>query len=117
MPTIIIRPGITVGHSKTGETQKFDGPYFGMVLIEAFATATPVVASDIPGFAAVATPDAATLVPPGDENALVDALEALLADEDRRIAMGIAGRKLAAERYSWEDVARRLEATYLRVAA
>ncbi len=93
------------------------GESFGMVLIEAFATATPVVASDIPGFAAVATPDAATLVPPGDENALVDALEALLADEDRRIAMGIAGRKLAAERYSWEDVARRLEATYLRVTA
>jgi thioester reductase-like protein len=34
IPTIIIRPGITVGHSKTGETQKFDGPYFGMVLID-----------------------------------------------------------------------------------
>ncbi|MBI5501318.1 MAG: SDR family oxidoreductase [Deltaproteobacteria bacterium] len=34
IPTIIIRPGITVGDSKTGETQKFDGPYFGMVLID-----------------------------------------------------------------------------------
>jgi thioester reductase-like protein len=34
VPTIIIRPGITVGHSKTGETQKFDGPYFGMILID-----------------------------------------------------------------------------------
>lgn len=28
VPTTIIRPGIVVGHSKTGETIKFDGPYF-----------------------------------------------------------------------------------------
>ena len=43
------------------------GESFGLVLAEAFATATPVVASDIPGFADVATPETATLVPPGDE--------------------------------------------------
>ncbi|KIQ94289.1 Mercuric reductase [Anoxybacillus thermarum] len=28
VPTTIIRPGIVVGHSKTGETMKFDGLYF-----------------------------------------------------------------------------------------
>ncbi|MFZ3590768.1 SDR family oxidoreductase [Bacillus sp. DJP31] len=28
IPTTIIRPGIVVGHSETGETAKFDGPYF-----------------------------------------------------------------------------------------
>lgn len=28
IPTTIIRPGIVKGHSKTGETIKFDGPYF-----------------------------------------------------------------------------------------
>src|SRR5688500_7879259 len=28
VPTTIVRPGIVVGDSKTGETQKFDGPYF-----------------------------------------------------------------------------------------
>ena len=28
MPVTIYRPGIVVGHSKTGQTQKFDGPYF-----------------------------------------------------------------------------------------
>ena len=46
------------------------GESFGLVLAEAFATATPVVASDIPGFADVATPETAMLVPPGDEAAL-----------------------------------------------
>nr|WP_267879689.1 SDR family oxidoreductase [Caldalkalibacillus mannanilyticus] len=30
VPTTIIRPGIVVGHSQTGETIKFDGPYFMM---------------------------------------------------------------------------------------
>ena len=28
IPTTIIRPGIVVGDSRTGETQKFDGPYY-----------------------------------------------------------------------------------------
>ncbi|MGM9987241.1 MAG: SDR family oxidoreductase [Bacillaceae bacterium] len=28
IPTTIIRPGIVVGHSSTGDTTKFDGPYF-----------------------------------------------------------------------------------------
>ena len=34
IPTIIIRPAVVVGDSKTGETQKFDGPYFGMILVD-----------------------------------------------------------------------------------
>ena len=34
IPTIIIRPAIVVGDSITGETQKFDGPYFGMILVD-----------------------------------------------------------------------------------
>jgi nucleoside-diphosphate-sugar epimerase len=34
VPTTIIRPGIVKGHSKTGETIKFDGPYFMMNFLE-----------------------------------------------------------------------------------
>jgi phosphatidylinositol alpha-mannosyltransferase len=93
------------------------GESFGLVLAEAFATATPVVASDIPGFADVATPEAAVLVPPGDEGALTDALADLLADEERRVAMGRAARELAVARYSWSDIARRLEGLYEQAAA
>jgi thioester reductase-like protein len=33
VPVTIIRPGIVVGHSQTGETLKFDGPYFILNLI------------------------------------------------------------------------------------
>lgn len=34
IPVTIIRPGIVRGHSITGETSKFDGPYFFMNMIE-----------------------------------------------------------------------------------
>lgn len=93
------------------------GESFGMVLTRAFACATPAVASDIPGYREVVTPEAAVAVPPGEPLALADAVEALLADEPRRQAMGAAARRLALERYAWADVARRLEEIYDRVVA
>ncbi|MCC3358416.1 SDR family oxidoreductase [Bacillus sp. REN16] len=34
VPYTIIRPGITVGHSESGETSKFDGPYFIMRILD-----------------------------------------------------------------------------------
>jgi thioester reductase-like protein len=37
LPITIIRPGIIVGDSKTGETLKFDGPYFMMQFIKRLA--------------------------------------------------------------------------------
>ena len=36
IPAIVIRPSIVVGDSETGETQKFDGPYFMMRFIDMF---------------------------------------------------------------------------------
>jgi phosphatidyl-myo-inositol alpha-mannosyltransferase len=93
------------------------GESFGMVLVEAFAMATPVVASNIQGFADVAGPDAATLVPPGDTAALANAVVEVLGDDERRLAMADAGRALAVERYAWPDVVRRLDEIYQRVAA
>jgi len=88
------------------------GESFGMVLTRALACATPVIASDIPGYRDVMTPETCLSFPPGDGAALVEAVEALLADEPRRRAMGAAGRVLAQELYSWDAIARRLIATY-----
>jgi thioester reductase-like protein len=39
IPTTIYRPAIVVGDSNTGETQKFDGPYYMLRSISAFAKA------------------------------------------------------------------------------
>jgi phosphatidyl-myo-inositol alpha-mannosyltransferase len=93
------------------------GESFGMALTRAFACATPVAASDIPGYRDVMTPDAGVTFPAGDESALVETVVALLEDEPRRRALGAGARRLALERYSWDDVARRLEAIYERVVA
>jgi len=88
------------------------GESFGMVLTRAFACATPVVASDIPGYRGVMEPDAGRLVPPGDPAALTDAVAELLADELRREQLGAAARVIAEERYSWDSIAQRLAALY-----
>jgi phosphatidylinositol alpha-mannosyltransferase len=98
-------------------TPALGGESFGLVLAEAFACATPSVASDIPGYAAVATPEAARLVPPNDSDALAAAVIDVLSDEERRVEMGRAARAHAVANYAWDDIARRLEETYVEVVA
>ncbi len=90
------------------------GESFGMVLTRAYACALPVVASDIPGYREVLTPEAAVAVSPDDPVALTEALVSLLGDESRRAAMGAAARQVALERYAWSDIAARLEGIYER---
>jgi phosphatidylinositol alpha-mannosyltransferase len=93
------------------------GESFGIVLVRAMACATPVVASDIPGYRDVMTPDTAVSFPAADEQALANAVVGLVADEPRRQAMGVAGRRLAQERYAWDAIGRRLVEIYTAVAA
>ena len=93
------------------------GESFGMVLTRAFACATPVVASDIPGYRGVMEPSAGVLVPPGEPRALAEAVEELLADEPRREQLGRAARELAISKYSWDDIAVQLTEIYEGLAA
>ncbi len=117
--------GVVVGEPLTAElasakllvAPSLGGESFGMVLARAFGCATPVVASDIPGYRAVTIPEAGVLVPPGDERALADAVIAVLGDEPKRQAMGAAGRARAIERYSWTRLAGRLVEIYGSVLA
>jgi phosphatidylinositol alpha-mannosyltransferase len=104
-------------HAKVSVTPALGGESFGLVLAEAFACATPAVASDIPGYAAVATPDAARLVPPSSPELLAEAVVDVLSDEGRRVEMGRAAREHALANYAWDDIARRLEDVYLEAAA
>jgi phosphatidyl-myo-inositol alpha-mannosyltransferase len=85
---------------------------FGMVLTRAFACSLPAVASDIPGYREVLEAEASVAVVPGDVSALVEAVCDLVGDEPRRRAMGQAAHELAAGRYAWPSIARRLEEIY-----
>lgn len=68
------------------------GESFGIVLLEAMAAHTPVVASDISGYAKVARHGSdAVLVPPGDPTALAAALGGLLASPGRQDELVAAG--------------------------
>ncbi len=59
------------------------GESFGVVLIEAMAAGTPVVASALDGYRNVATHDVdALLVPPGSPEALAGAIRRVLADRE-----------------------------------
>jgi glycosyltransferase involved in cell wall biosynthesis len=74
---------------------------FGIVAIEAFAVGRPVIASATGGVGDWLEDGVNGLaVPPGDAPALARALSSLLADPERRRAMGEAGRISAPARYS-----------------
>ncbi len=93
------------------------GESFGMVLTEALAAGTPVVASDIPGYRDVVRQGVdGMLVPPGDSDILSRALAELLRDPVRRRQMAAAGRSRAAE-FAWPQVAARIESTYREAIA
>jgi phosphatidyl-myo-inositol alpha-mannosyltransferase len=76
------------------------GESFGMVLTEAFAAGTPVVASDIAGYRDVVRDGRdGVLTPRGDARALAQELRALALDPARRAAMAAAARERA-ERFA-----------------
>src|SRR6476646_1138303 len=81
------------------------GESFGMVLTEAFAAGTPVVASDIPGYRDVVRDGVdGVLFPRGDATALAETLRDLAVAPERRAAMAVEARAHA-PRYAWPTVA------------
>ncbi len=80
----------------------------GIALLEAMASGTPVVASDIPGFRTVLIDDeAAILVLPKDHVGLARALMRVSDNIDKRRRMARAGRKRALD-FAWTSIADRV---------
>ncbi len=92
------------------------GESFGVVLIEAMAAGTCIVASALDGYRNVATDDVdSVLVPPGDAHALAGALERALSDDvlaKRLIAAG----ETRADEFSMTTLAKRYAEIYRKVA-
>ena len=93
------------------------GESFGVVLAEAMAAGTPVVASALPGYRNVATDGVdAVLVPPGDADALAVALARVINDEALASRLIVAGGKRADE-LAMSKLATRYIAIYQELAA
>ena len=92
------------------------GESFGIVLLEAMAAGTVVVAGDIAGYRNVARPGRdALLVPPGDADALAGAIDRVLSDGALSRRLVEAGL-VRAEDFSMGGLAERYLERYERIA-
>ncbi len=93
------------------------GESFGMILTEAFAAATPVLASDIPGYRDVVRDGVdGRLVAAGEPLALAEGLRRFAFDRAGRERMARAARERA-ERFAWPHVAAEVIDSYEQAIA
>ena len=88
------------------------GESFGIVLVEAMAAGTAVVASELDAFRRVLRDgQAGLLVPIGNSDALAEAIDSVLGDPDRRRALVNTATSVVAE-YDWPVVAEQILRVY-----
>jgi glycosyltransferase involved in cell wall biosynthesis len=94
------------------------GEGFGMVALEAMERARPVIASSVGGLPEiVADGETGLVVPPGEAEALAEAIVTLAGDLPRAAEMGRAGRARALAEFPPERCVERVEALYERASA
>ena len=89
---------------------------FGVVVVEALASKTPIVISD--GVAIhpdISRAEAGTVVPVGDVEALTQALRQLLKDENQRDKFKENGYQLAQKKYSLTSMGQSLARLYREI--
>ena len=114
----VVFPGMVAGDDKLDWLARADlfclpsdAEGFSMAVLEALASATPVLLSPGCHFPEVETVGAGRVVAPTPE-ALAAALADMLALPERLKEMGRRGRQLVAEKYSWDTVADQLIDAY-----
>lgn len=90
---------------------------FSNAILEAMAAGLPVVTCDVGGNPeAVVDGETGRLVPPRNAAAFASAVAELLADPEKRKAMGAAGRHRATERFSLDRMVGEIESLYESLA-
>jgi N-acetyllactosaminide 3-alpha-galactosyltransferase len=86
---------------------------FGIVQLEAMSNYTAVVGSDIPGPNSVMEPGkSGLLVPPMNPDAISNAVNSLLGDPQKALAMGKRGRELVEQKFDWSVIGDRIIEIY-----
>lgn len=76
---------------------------FGVVILEGSATGIPVITSDVGGVREVCVADdTALLIPPGNEQAIAEAIVNLAGDPEKRARLGETGRSFVEEHFEWD---------------
>ena len=88
----------------------------GLVILEAMAAKTPVVASVIGGIPSVIrNGENGILVKPNDPEELANAINNILSDDRKAKALALEGRKTVEESFSWEAITNQIEEIYERM--
>ncbi|AEA46730.1 glycosyltransferase family 4 protein [Archaeoglobus veneficus] len=82
---------------------------FGIVLLEAMACSTPVLAANIPGVSEVASEGGLTF---SNDSELAELIVKLLSDDKLATELGNRGRKAVEQKYDWNVVLDRIEEIY-----
>jgi glycosyltransferase involved in cell wall biosynthesis len=91
---------------------------FGLVAIEAMASGTPVVASDVGGLQFTVVPEETGLLAPAqDEAAFAAAIDRILSNPEWRNQLGSKARMRVEDKFSWDGVAHQLSDLYTKLLA
>jgi glycosyltransferase involved in cell wall biosynthesis len=89
----------------------------GVVLLEALACGTPIVASRVDGIVDVVTDDVGVLAPPSDPEQLGAGVLQVLASTEHWREFSRAARVRAVEHYDWDHIARQFVTLYRSIVA
>ncbi len=106
-------PAVYRGATALVHPSHYEG--FGLPVVEAMASGTPVIASDIPALREIAS-GAAEWIDPGDETTLSEALLKLSTDPARRQELAHRGLEQA-RRFSWDECAEKTSEIYRQAIA
>ncbi len=89
---------------------------FGLVAIEAMASGTPVIASDVGGLQFTVVPgETGLLAPPQDVPAFASCIDRILENPEWRAKLGEAAKIRVRKKFSWDGVAEQLGELYIKL--